>query len=654
VVLERLRIDLNREASHFGVTVEALPLGESDAPVTVRDCHIRNIGRVGLRVSGYDDYTTPSPSRGVRFLNNRIEGCKGGIMLVGQVERVLVAGNLIWDCQLVGIQLENIMKGSRDLLVFNNTILQCGHAIRLWDGRVPSANVEIRNNLLLQSVEPDVVFIDSGGNEENPKGPGDIAALLKFWKLSHNWRETAKPIGADRDSKSWIPPSKDDVAKQPVEGIERKPDHADFLRPAKNSPLATAGIGGDLPAYVGAVAPEGATPWNWQWTWETQFHNLLTVSKLPESGGRFQTIRDALKSARPGMTIRVLDAETYEEALVVTDGTRLAGLTLETPRKAILALNAEADVLLQIADVPRLRISGFRIRRVGGKGLATLIKVTGKCPGLKLQELDIETTDYVYAITCESVRIEANEPPAQIRNCQIRGNKASTASEGINWNCSADGSAPPSRVLICDNRISNIYKGITIRGGVSNVLVAGNITIRCEQTGLELNNLQSSSRNILVANNSSIECGSAFRIWDEKPFDKPEKGAVAIHNNLFVRAIRADLTAIHDPADGTNNYKVADAKQWWDAWTVSHNWRDGSGTLTTFIAPLAAGDRKLDPGDLISRDEANPDFLRPKADSPLAKEGIGGDLPTYVGAVPPKDAPAWDWEKTWKGRGKGK
>ena len=33
--------------------------------------------------------------------------------------------------------------------------------------------------------------------------------------------------------------------------------------------------------------------------------------------------------------------------------------------------------------------------------------------------------------------------------------------------------------------------------------------------------------------------------------------------------------------------------------------------------------------------------------TPLATGGVGGDLPAYVGAVPPPGAPAWDWQSTW-------
>jgi hypothetical protein len=51
--------------------------------------------------------------------------------------------------------------------------------------------------------------------------------------------------------------------------VGRDPGAPDFLRPAKDSPLATGGAGKDdpaLPSYVGAVPPEGTAEWDWEKT----------------------------------------------------------------------------------------------------------------------------------------------------------------------------------------------------------------------------------------------------------------------------------------------------------------------------------------------------------------------------------------------------
>lgn len=64
--------------------------------------------------------------------------------------------------------------------------------------------------------------------------------------------------------------------------------------------------------------------------------------------------------------------------------------------------------------------------------------------------------------------------------------------------------------------------------------------------------------------------------------------------------------------------------------------------------PLAAKDQKLEAGDRPGL--APSKYLKPAKESPLAAEGAGNDLPTYVGAVPQEGVAAWNWQKTWMSR----
>jgi hypothetical protein len=119
--------------------------------------------------------------------------------------------------------------------------------------------------------------------------------------MDHNWRELQSDKGWH---KGWIPVARADTWKPHIEVMSRDPRHLDFLRPAKDSPLATAGAGAadglartlaaavglahgptaglatwttanrgsafdpSLPAYVGAVPPKGMQPWDWEKTWK--------------------------------------------------------------------------------------------------------------------------------------------------------------------------------------------------------------------------------------------------------------------------------------------------------------------------------------------------------------------------------------------------
>jgi hypothetical protein len=79
-----------------------------------------------------------------------------------------------------------------------------------------------------------------------------------------------------------VPSTTDDHLKVPIKVLSRKPGTPNFLRPAKDSPLASGGAGGQkaaasasdppLPAYVGGVPPEGAEPWNRDKTWKALVH----------------------------------------------------------------------------------------------------------------------------------------------------------------------------------------------------------------------------------------------------------------------------------------------------------------------------------------------------------------------------------------------
>src|SRR5262249_55067847 len=158
-----------------------------------------------------------------------------------------------------------------DVLVANNTFLHCHFAMRLWDDAVKGKNIQVCNNLILGDRQPDLVFFDSGGDPKTVRGPGDGELVLKTWRVDHNWRELKPPRPEDNYFKYWIPKGLLDQRKDQIAVLSRSPTDANFLRPAKGSPLATEGAGKtdpSLPSYIGAVPPEGALPWDWNRTWQ--------------------------------------------------------------------------------------------------------------------------------------------------------------------------------------------------------------------------------------------------------------------------------------------------------------------------------------------------------------------------------------------------
>ncbi len=268
--LTELDIQPGRDPNSTAISFEKLELGPREAHVIVQDCRIHSAVRA-VRVLGVaNDYNTPLASGRVVIRNNQFFASMFGVVLLGAVHDVHIVGNRIVGPALSGVQFEDLLPGAGHLLVANNAFLECGIAVRLWDKAVKGEDIQVRNNLILQTSGPDIEFRDSGGDPQNDRGPGDGTAVARTWRIDHNWREIRSLQGLDR---SWVPLGKQDVRQEHFEGLPRDPDRPDFLRPPARSPLATAGAGKEdpsLPAYVGAVPPEGTEPWDWDRTWQAR------------------------------------------------------------------------------------------------------------------------------------------------------------------------------------------------------------------------------------------------------------------------------------------------------------------------------------------------------------------------------------------------
>jgi hypothetical protein len=198
------------------------------------------------------------------------------VVLFGAVQRTLVVGNRIVDCNS-GIDLRELLPGAENVLVANNTLLRNHRPLRVWDEKnagLQCKNIRFQNNLVLTPLrKADLFFFDhKRGVFNDDEKPGDIPGLLKAWRFSHNWRELSPPPPDNPDAKFWIPKG-DDVLETSIVVLSRNFGDANFLKPPKDSPLAKAGAGLSdkalpLPSYVGAVPPEGVEGWAWSETWK--------------------------------------------------------------------------------------------------------------------------------------------------------------------------------------------------------------------------------------------------------------------------------------------------------------------------------------------------------------------------------------------------
>jgi hypothetical protein len=652
VLLEDLEILPPPGGIFRGMTLEGVNLSAKDPPLVVQHCRFHPGATVGIRISGFANYQTPLLCKGIVIRDNDLEGCRWGIWAGGSLQRLHLVGNRIWDAGKNGIHLENLLAGTQDVLIANNTFLHCDFALQLWDDAVKGKNIQVRNNLVLGARQADLVFSDSGGSPGEERGPGDVQQVLKAWRVDHNWRELKLPQEDDAFFKYWIPAERDQ-RKDRIDVLSRTPTRADFLRPKKDSTLANRGAGQtdpSLPSYVGAVPPEGAEPWDWDRTWRAPSPGvLLTVSKDPGAGGEYRSLKQALAAVvKPNTTIRVLDEAVYADPLVIDRKAVHQGLVLETPKHATLLLSAAFPKVLQIRNVPDVRVRGFRFREQGAWEGSSFVSVSSHCPGTVLEDLDMQSPKIVSGVVLDHVTALPGEAPLVVRNCTIDVSFDGIAIAGP---LGDDTDSDPARgIAIRGNRVASALRGIHVHGAVVDLHITGNVLWKCHQEGIGLEDLVPPSKRVLIANNTCFQSGHAFRHWDNAPFKKLEPGQVELCNNLFFEALGADMGYFLRQKEGVQT--AGDAAALLAAWKVRHNWRDLSGTNRSFAIPLAPHDKKLGK-NILTLDPSRPDFVRPPATSALAREGAGQvdpSLPVYVGAVPPAGAAVWDWDRTWRAR----
>jgi tRNA A-37 threonylcarbamoyl transferase component Bud32 len=281
VVLDRLDM---AKCDSDGVVVYDVPLSGKDDPIVIQNCTI-HVGEEAVVIKGrphpgLGDPYRPLPCGHVVIRNNEMVHCNLGVVMTGAVHKVHVVGNRILDCQRRAIELEDLLEGAADILVANNTVFRCESAVGIWDDHVQGKkeflrckNIRVQNNLVFATLFPaDMVLSKRPRGDHNaPAQDGDLNGLLHSpeWLFSHNWREVDEQTGA-RVPGRWIPYSLTDHPLKPDMVLSLESGDPNFLRPAKDSPLATGGAGvtdPTLPAYVGAVPPEGVAPWDWERTW---------------------------------------------------------------------------------------------------------------------------------------------------------------------------------------------------------------------------------------------------------------------------------------------------------------------------------------------------------------------------------------------------
>jgi hypothetical protein len=211
----------------------------SDSSLVVRHCRLTLPSHgTGVWIDGQD------PPGNVEIADNQFTGPLSQLVIFGSCRRLRITGN-VFDGATNAINLDvQRWHAETHVEIANNTFVRT----QFWFGLLqtfkasqPARPVTVRicNNLIL-------------GGERIQAGDEQLEHALAQWQFAANWweRDATTQPAADREGR---------IAQSAESLSVPERDAADapgFLRPAPDSPLVSAGVGGDLPKYVGAKAPQ--------------------------------------------------------------------------------------------------------------------------------------------------------------------------------------------------------------------------------------------------------------------------------------------------------------------------------------------------------------------------------------------------------------
>jgi hypothetical protein len=300
-----------------------------------------------------------------------------------------------------------------------------------------------------------------------------------------------------------------------------------------------------------------------------------------------------------------------------------------------------------VRNVPRVTIRGLRLRSNGPQ--QTLLTVVERAPGLLIDGLQFEGMQADYdALVFFGVRNQSDDPPSVVQNCVVRRPKVGLAIIGTNPGASIDLS---SRIALRNNLVLEPQRGIDVTGACQQIEVVGNRVASARGAGIHVQDGTSLAQ-VLVTNNSCYECLLGFAASATQ--SQPASREVEVVNNLLLRSQQWDMVFLITDALG-NSQRGGDAALLAGQWRVRNNAREAAllgGNPADMAArfPPDSNDLPVKNIDVLSTRTDEPDFLRPAAESALATKGAGGDLPGYVGALPPPGVEPWNWDETWKAR----
>lgn len=370
---------------------------------------------------------------------------------------------------------------------------------------------------------------------------------------------------------------------------------------------------------------------------------VLTVAQ--DGSGKFTTIQAALDALQPGQVVKVLDKGPYRERLEVQSPPRDTGLISEV--QTIVELSAwkregESGLLGHVfVFTDGFRVNGF------GFGIAPELHkpayghgiTFGEANGFVFENCAMRWPSHPGAVVAVTWLADGASQPCWIRECLFECGMISTV-ENSKCRCSVlrnyfigvgEGVDLGISIGICDQFVirENIF---------SSVPKGHDILLNFPRAHTHINQLQ-------ITNNTSF-AGAMATVSNYAP-----TGNVLIANHLRSRPGLLEIRPIQGELRGDAAMELPRAMRDWQQsrkvrnnayprpllpGEFPHNRHENlfPPTETDVIAPVV----------FLSTDQADSNFARIALDALQSRAGLGGDWPSYIGALPPGPAPeGGDW-----------
>jgi hypothetical protein len=332
---------------------------------------------------------------------------------------------------------------------------------------------------------------------------------------------------------------------------------------------------------------------------------VITVARGGKA--RFRDLREALDHAGPGSTIRILDQAAYTGPFLFYDADRLRDVTIESPNHAVLQVHSEKPVVY-VGHTPGVTLRGVHIR-AGDGDLQHCVSVEGNCEGLTLEDVRLtqrEGSPYAALVLWRGAG-GSQARPVVLRRLEVHSGDLGVALLGD------DNGKPADWVRIEGCRFFGPGRKISLEVAVRDVRVTGSMFLQ-GQRGISLVLKRPGQTQRLGITHNTFFRTTEWLGLTESDLDQSD---VTIADNLILQVDAIQLL-------GQDLSRVAGRwfrNNWWEPGPKAD---PGRVRLVADLKPEV---------NLLSRDPAHPNFLRPAA----------GTMPAdYVGALPPAgtDRPA--------------